>query len=102
MGELYRIAIGEEPQTPISFIFGLAGALCDFPRSCMLFVCVLLFAHSPEVLSMRRYIMLLYSRFHQRDDASRLRRVEISRILLLFWRLGLRRRPLALSLLPAI
>ena len=46
--------------------------------------------------------MLLYSRIHQRDDASRLRRVERSRILLLFWRLGLRRRPLALSLLTAI
>jgi hypothetical protein len=51
---------------------------------------------------MRRNIMLLYSRIHQRDDASRLRRVERSRILLLFWRLGLLRRPLALSLLTAI
>jgi hypothetical protein len=53
-------------------------------------------------VSIRRYIMLLYSKIHQRDNAWRLRRVERSRILLLFWRLGLRRRPLALSLLTAI
>ena len=51
---------------------------------------------------MKRCIMLLYSRVHQRGDASRLWRVERSSILLLFWRLGLRRRPLALSELTAI
>jgi hypothetical protein len=33
------------------------------------------------------------------SDASRLRRLESSRIALLFWGLGLRRRPLALGLL---
>jgi hypothetical protein len=34
-------------------------------------------------------------------NASRLRRLESSRIALLFWRLSLRRRPLALGLLYA-
>jgi hypothetical protein len=48
---------------------------------------------------MRRRIMLAYSEIP--CDASRLRRLEISRIVLLIWRLGLRRRPLALGLLCA-
>jgi hypothetical protein len=34
-------------------------------------------------------------------DASRLRRLESSRIALLFWGLGMRRRPLALGLVNA-
>jgi hypothetical protein len=37
----------------------------------------------------------------QACDASRLRRLESSRIELLFWGLGLRRRPLALGLVNA-
>ena len=94
---------GENPKPIISFTLGLAGALCDFPR-CALLVCALLFVLSPELrVSMRHQIMLLYSQIHQRGDASRLwREKERSRILLLFWRLGLRRRPLDLNLLTAI
>jgi hypothetical protein len=37
----------------------------------------------------------------QAPDASRLRRLESSHIALLFWGLGLRRRPLALGLVNA-
>ena len=80
--------------SPVRFATFLAAVHC---------LCVCCNSHTRlNSVSMRRYIMLLYSRIHQRDDASRLRRVERSRILLLFWRLGLRRRPLALSLLTAI
>ena len=85
MGELRRIAIGGEPQnllslshpaSPVRFATFLAAVRC---------LCVCCNSHTRlNSVSMRRNIMLLYSRIHQRDDASRLRRVERSRILLLF------------------
>jgi len=40
VGVLRRIVIGGDPKPPITFTLGLAGALCDFPRCCELFVCM--------------------------------------------------------------